>query len=243
MSAVPDNEDKFIPGIYNYCDRWCERCSFTSRCRVFAMEQEYDLTNEERDLNNDQFWKRLAGIFAETQVMLREKAEEFGIDLTNIDHEAIEKEIEERREAVMNQDLVKLGERYAKEVSRLLDKDEIEVEDTETVNEMLQIVRWYQFMIATKLFRGSDAQIDLEKDDDEDLRETMLSEKDGSIKVALIATDRSIYAWSGIVSSANYSEVKPMIELLETIRKKAEKKFPNARDFIRPGFDEIQAVM
>jgi hypothetical protein len=21
-----------IPGIYNYCDRWCERCQLTSRC-------------------------------------------------------------------------------------------------------------------------------------------------------------------------------------------------------------------
>ena len=28
--------DGFIVGVYNYCDRWCERCAFTSRCRVFA---------------------------------------------------------------------------------------------------------------------------------------------------------------------------------------------------------------
>jgi len=28
--------EAFIPGIYNYCDRWCETCAFTSRCRVFA---------------------------------------------------------------------------------------------------------------------------------------------------------------------------------------------------------------
>jgi len=46
----------------------------------------------------------------------------------------------------------------------------------------------------------------------------MLREKDGSIKVALIATDRSIYAWSGLVSNRNYSEIKPLIELLESIR-------------------------
>ncbi len=26
----------FIVGIFNYCDRWCERCPLTSRCRVFA---------------------------------------------------------------------------------------------------------------------------------------------------------------------------------------------------------------
>src|SRR5262245_42488705 len=26
----------FIVGIYNYCDRWCETCDFTSRCELFA---------------------------------------------------------------------------------------------------------------------------------------------------------------------------------------------------------------
>ena len=29
-----------IPGIYNYCDRWCERCTFTSRCLTFLTEEE-----------------------------------------------------------------------------------------------------------------------------------------------------------------------------------------------------------
>src|SRR5688572_24503814 len=29
-------QDGFIVGIFNYCDRWCETCAFTSRCRVFA---------------------------------------------------------------------------------------------------------------------------------------------------------------------------------------------------------------
>src|SRR6187549_3041231 len=28
--------DGFIVGIYNYCDSWCDRCAFTSRCQVFA---------------------------------------------------------------------------------------------------------------------------------------------------------------------------------------------------------------
>ena len=28
--------DGFIVGIFNYCDRWCEVCPFTSRCRLFA---------------------------------------------------------------------------------------------------------------------------------------------------------------------------------------------------------------
>ena len=26
---------RFISGIFNYCDRWCERCPHTAVCRVF----------------------------------------------------------------------------------------------------------------------------------------------------------------------------------------------------------------
>jgi hypothetical protein len=33
---------RFIPGVYNYCDRWCERCTLSSRCRVFQHNQAFE---------------------------------------------------------------------------------------------------------------------------------------------------------------------------------------------------------
>ena len=33
-------DPRFIPGIYNYCDRWCERCELASRCLNYAMSQD-----------------------------------------------------------------------------------------------------------------------------------------------------------------------------------------------------------
>jgi hypothetical protein len=41
-----DVSDGFIVGIFNYCDRWCERCEFTSRCRVFADGAELDASRD-----------------------------------------------------------------------------------------------------------------------------------------------------------------------------------------------------
>ncbi len=26
-----NNDDNYIEGVYNYCNRWCERCPFTGR--------------------------------------------------------------------------------------------------------------------------------------------------------------------------------------------------------------------
>ena len=32
----------FIDSVFNYCDRWCETCPFTGRCRLFADMAEED---------------------------------------------------------------------------------------------------------------------------------------------------------------------------------------------------------
>lgn len=60
--------DRFIIGVYNYCDRWCERCALTNRCRLFADQTEMEFeadhgaltepksTREERKLR-EQFEK------------------------------------------------------------------------------------------------------------------------------------------------------------------------------------------
>jgi hypothetical protein len=55
--------ERFITGIYNYCDYWCDRCAFTRRCRNFAMDPDR-LKGDERgghhDATNHAFWNRLA---------------------------------------------------------------------------------------------------------------------------------------------------------------------------------------
>jgi len=42
-------DPRFIPGIYNYCDRWCERCPFTSRCLTYAMEADNTILRNDAD--------------------------------------------------------------------------------------------------------------------------------------------------------------------------------------------------
>jgi hypothetical protein len=64
-------------------------------------------------------------------------------------------------------------------------------------------------------------------------------DSDGSAKIALIAIDRSIAAWAVIqhyVTDGD-KEVIDMIAFLDGLRQAIEETFPNARSFIRPGFD------
>jgi hypothetical protein len=75
-------DPKFISGIYNYCDRWCERCSLSDRCLIHAMERTEEASDPAgRDLDNQKFWDKLQWNFTETLEMVRADAKERGIDL------------------------------------------------------------------------------------------------------------------------------------------------------------------
>ena len=75
-------DPRFIPGVYNYCDRWCERCPLSNRCFNRASDQaEDDGDPAGRDLSNQKFWDRLQRNFQSTLEMLRADAEARGIDL------------------------------------------------------------------------------------------------------------------------------------------------------------------
>src|SRR2546422_7878292 len=73
------NDDRYIDGIFNYCDRWCERCPMTSRCRLFATEQRSPLDAGARELTNAAFWDELERKLRETTEMLIAEAKARGI--------------------------------------------------------------------------------------------------------------------------------------------------------------------
>ena len=115
--------------------------------------------------------------------------------------------------------------------------------DEEAQNAQLSVIYWYQFFISAKIQRGLSGILDFDGNLEEaELTDTQ-SDANGSIKIALIAVERSIMAWTNLMTKENSATIKPLLVLLETVRRKAEEKFPHARDFIRPGFDELEMIM
>src|SRR6476661_6195618 len=90
-------DKKFIDGIYSYCDRWCERCSLTIRCRVY--ERNSKLMAEPLDINCQAFWQMISSNFRRAGELLHEAAVEEGIDLTAISEDKI-LEVEEQQQVV-----------------------------------------------------------------------------------------------------------------------------------------------
>jgi len=53
------NNPRHLPGVHNYCDRWCERCPLTLRCSVFAVGQ-LAFKEEPHDPRKETLWERLS---------------------------------------------------------------------------------------------------------------------------------------------------------------------------------------
>ncbi|HKR12841.1 MAG TPA: hypothetical protein VJT15_12350 [Pyrinomonadaceae bacterium] len=229
LTELANNPD-LISGIYNYCDRWCERCPLTSRCLVYATEKEEDGSSQTHDLTNEAFWRKLGTIFQETRDMIAEWTREAAIDLDRAEEEDDPSQRKKKRRQVDNHPLACAGKKYANDASdwfRELDQ----VVDWDA----REVIQWYQYQIAVKTMRARSARIDEQETTD------FPQDSDGSAKVALIGIDRSIGAWRLMQLSLpeRESSIVPLILQLERLRQRIEKAFPEAREFVRPGFDEI----
>lgn len=254
MAENPNN----IPGIYNYCDRWCERCAFTSRCLNFQMGEEMRERKEINDLNNEKFWEDMNNIFNITHDLLNEMAEEQGIDLTQIEWTE-EDEVNERKldDSVRNHACAKASKEYYEVVEmwfrtheEIFKLKEIELneqlqlglpsanpeKDAVTIKDAIEVISYYLFFMNVKIMRALHGKLE----DRVDLLDEFPKDSDGSAKIALIAMDRSISAWGKLMKHLpdNEDEILEFLVLLERLRNMSEKEFPDARKFVRPGFDE-----
>jgi len=234
-------DPRFISGIYNYCDRWCERCNFTSRCLTYEQLPESSKSDDPaaHDLNNAKFWGELKEIFSETRQMIEEFAAERGIDLNSVETEAAIEEHRERRKSARENKLTRIAERYIHMAMEWLEREDDDLDEAARFDEGLQdaieVIRWYQLLPAVKIARGfMRNELSVEED-------PIQKDSNGSAKVALIAIDRSIAAWGRLSSllPEKAGGIMPILAHLEALRRHTEQTFPHARDFIRPGFDEV----
>ena len=263
LAANPD----FISGIYNYCDRWCERCPYTARCMNYALGQEEFPDEESRDIRNTRFWDQLTETLQASLDLLREMAAEDGIDLDAVDSTAALEEEERRWELAQAHHCSAASEAYIGKVDEWLDaaedlfreKEEVLVtaarlnllgtkleQEADALKDAVEVIRWYQFQIHVKLMRALQSRYD-EAGMPADLAAEFAEhgkDSDGSAKVALIGMDRSLAAWGLLLRAfpEREAETLELLVHLGRLRRAVEQEFPQARAFVRPGFDEVESI-
>ncbi|NBC82980.1 MAG: hypothetical protein GVY19_06315 [Bacteroidetes bacterium] len=112
-------------------------------------------------------------------------------------------------------------------------------EKTAMLKDCIEVIKWYQPQIYVKLSKAVFVMMHENEDGKYDY-EAQNRESDGTAKVAIIAIERSIAAWGNMMERTKWQEDEclEVLVLLDKLLKSVEHHFPDARAFIRPGFDE-----
>jgi hypothetical protein len=227
-----DVRDGFIVGIFNYCDRWCEACAFTSRCRLFADKAEMEASLDPglkalveapplEPAPPPPPW--LAQLLEEMDQAMREPADT---------GEPLERPLPSEHVAIEERAHSYLTRAYPWLQAHVLDSMNDPADPRAVVN-------WFHALIAAKVHRALHGLADDQPEDRD-----WPPDYDGSAKVALLGIDRSHAAWLELVERgmATQVEVAPCVADLVWLGEALERVFPNARAFVRPALDEPDEV-
>ena len=259
LQALAKNP-QFISGIYNYCDRWCERCHVTHKCLLFAGEKKIrDKAGEDSTVKGPAIYRQLEASFRLTIDLLNKIAREKGIDLAEeIKSESTLSEEESIKNELAKSPLSRLAQDYLVRTHRWIhtcdtaaqakDADLYQahslqipgrdpVQELEEIKEALNVVHWYYRQIMIKLTRAQRSRLS-ESENSED-NDEYPKDSNGSAKVAIQGIERSIGAWGILLNHLPDQEeiILNLLSLLQKLLRIADAEFPDARSFYRTGID------
>jgi len=255
----------YIEGIYNYCNRWCEKCGFTSNCYLFTTESRitsHQILNNGEMPKAEDIFPKLDDIDEDDDDLFYDEDEDFAQSdglpdfggEESIPDEEIEKEMEEERKFFEqnNSPLEELTADYMEKSHPLIKKldekynfyqtpkETIEDPGLKKLHDNFEIFSYYHAFIHVKFKRAMHGKLDILKEDDEEMKEFHTYDMNGTAKIALISVNNSIEALNELYNSLPEfnNEITELLVLSGKIKNEAEKEFPDCYSFKRPGFDE-----
>ena len=250
-SGELNNKPKYIPDIYNFCDRWCQRCGFTINCEASVMSDNIQVD----DVKNISFWKDIEKHLPEIQKLVIETADEKDLSLTEFEAPKQKKNFDLFQRDAKSNNILKAGRLYEDMVDDWFDDAidnniieivetphgsahklvaDAQIENRNQLNDMFEVVLRYQLQVYLKLSRtfysrGVEAETE----------ETEALDSLGTAKAILSLLDRSLAAWGIILQNRqfDYDSAFDMLLLIIRLRNNINLEFPDARKFMRPGLD------
>jgi len=255
-----EEKKKHIPGIYNYCDRWCEKCASTSQCLLFSNESKiatFEILNNrlpeaeeimdelfetgEDDLENEFDWENYSDEEDKEDFLFRESDEdEEEMELEDDDTIEPSNFIEDLSDQYLKQSQV-----FIKNIDERFNffstpKESITLPQIKKIYDSFETVSWYHAFIFVKIKRASHGKKEYLKYKDKDLKEFSKYDSDGTAKVAALSIKNSIKALTELQEYLpDYcNELIKLSSLLKRIFNELEREFPDYDKFKRPGFDD-----
>jgi hypothetical protein len=229
--------DDPIDFISAYCDRWCERCAFTTRCSAFRVTTAIAMCGDV----DDGLELALGTPGLPEPYPAEQTAPLFDFDWQEPTPEELarfRREEEARRTRLHETSLMVLAEGIRDISWEWLTAHENLLPTADLVlKDALEIVAHDTALISTKIYRALHGRDEREHDEDDDQHEVQ-NDWNGSAKVALISVRRSAVAWLTVADATGDTMAAHLARELEHLRGAIEESFLLASAFIRPGFDE-----
>lgn len=229
-----------IDFISAYCDGWCERCAYTSRCSSFAVNAALGMCGDCHDAIE-------LAVGAPRRVEPESESGQMQTHLEGVGNVAwTDKELAEfsraekvRDDHVKSTPFMKSAWAVGMASHRWLESrcETVRAAADTVLREALEVAQHDSFLITIKLARAARGRYDREHGGDFD-DDPAQHDWNGSAKVALICLERSEAAWRLIAEATGDCTPTAVAARLADLRREVESSFPNAGAFIRPGFDE-----
>jgi hypothetical protein len=231
-------DPRLIPGIYNYCDGRCPRCSFTQRCLTYLDSHELKSESDsERSLADV-----LGDSLQRTFEMLAEVARREGFDVDAAENDQTSpgagEDLDRHRQdplAVRAREYAQLAWRIAQAVEPIA-----AARDDRPLVEAVGTIDWFSSKISSKVYRAICGQAEGWEDRDE-----AQTDFNGSAKIALIGIGESLHAWRVLMETGRATAdgvPARAVTMLEGLDAEVRLRFPRAMEFARPGFDDRGAT-
>lgn len=223
-------QDGFIVGIFNYCDRWCERCPFTGRCRLFAEMAEIDFEAGNGPLTEPRMLRERRRM-AERMIEIHAKAEELGEEALPKPGERVGRLPAGMEPSVTDPQVVANGPELHKKMSALA------MSSNPRVRLAIETIRYFSLFVPMKMMRAF-TQVAHNGPGGQQ------SDANGSGKAALLGLERMEAAWKTLIDTHHFSATAaaPFLAEIARMQRNLDRALPAARGFVRPGFDEPDAV-
>lgn len=254
-----------ISGIYNYCDRWCEKCTYTNRCLLFKQEAEIEIKQILKDEDSPSVWmKDAADNFHEAFDQVNkfmdeedEEYEEFGKDdfededdSDSFERNFLKEEIDDDRPSTFlkgaDSSLILLSEKLFKdffdyyELLKLKMPDELDEKNSKSIlQQNIDTLGWYTPQIHIKIRMSYWNKHKLSKSKDPEFAEIDEEMLNVSSRIAFIGIEKCITALNFLYQQMPelQSETKSLLNSVFQIRNIFIEEFPASQTYKRPYFD------
>lgn len=232
-----------IAGVHNYCDSWCERCPFTTRCAVHAIQVAIEMCGGDSTAGFELAVSPPPPMTAEEERRRETLIEAMNAcEPTDADVKAFAREEDARSERIDETAAVTASTQASLLMDAWFDAHNTpEKPMGGPAAEALQVVRWDRYLIPVKVrraLRGLDEFLGGDTTWDDPVQ----NDWNGTAKLALLCIRRSIEAWDTLAEALDDPDARGVADQLRALQAEVERTFPDASRFIRPGFDELASV-